>query len=859
MKSLLFSIFLLCTISATANLYKEVNPRLFLTPADIQRAKQQIISDNVAKASYDNLMTNILPLQSRRWQRDFPQKNGRYTMEELFSIAAASKISPTFDVEVAAYALNATDELAEQIRVKMLLEIGTRKALGSWRELGIHEGERLKRFMQSYDLMVETGVFSTEEKQTIKLEILKSARFLELWSLSNNNDLMNLRTNFCFNIKYYPACMIGVVAMYYPEVAEARRWFEISQHDMEYFLFTENFIDGAYGEGSLHYFHPSIDAVIHYILASKNIGFGDYTKHSSLSVFIKKALYWRMNLTAPDGRKVCAGDGHRLPTGTDIFEKAASLFNDGQFKWISQTILERVNNSLLEAPLDILSYNVSIKAEQPTTLMANYPFSGYAIFRSGWEKEDNYFVMKYGASFAGQRGNQREPVIAGHAHEDCMEIEMHYKGIPLFVDGGYRGKYGDYDTYGGFWKATIAHSTVGLGNTYGYDRLDGKYEEHQKEHGKEFRYEVEQKMIGSNNFRLLGLGDAGALTLTSAKAETYTDVEHQRTSIWFRNSSIAIIFDEMFSKNLQNYEWYLNPIGSFIKKDGVLCFGDETAKLDVVPVGDKLPYVSIVSNKSSNVPPYYYPFLAKNQEETAKKGWRWWNYCLMVQSQKAKNTNFLNVLIPYKGNSPYLTTNLGDNGKSIKGNDQEILVSKGNNSDKTVETNGSLGIVSLQKEQLSTYCVNNGSTLKYKNELLFESKLAKYENEYNLSSTVIAVVSIVDKKASITIKPAPWNNSLVLFQPADLNYNMNYSVKVSFKIDKKPSKMVISKSSQVLPKLTDSETDNQIALSDVLTDKKNYEVIRSALGLIKPEFQYNETTNMVTLTLTDGFNQLVWE
>ena len=67
----------------------------------------------------------------------------------------------------------------------------------------------------------------------------------------------------------------------------------------------------------------------------------------------------------------------------------------------------------------------------------------------------------------------------------------------MLVDGGYRGVYANYDTYGGYWKATISHNTVGLGNAYGYNRTDGKYLEHVQKHGKEFRYEKEQKIFHS--------------------------------------------------------------------------------------------------------------------------------------------------------------------------------------------------------------------------------------------------------------------------------------------------------------------------------------------------------------------------
>ena len=77
------------------------------------------------------------------------------------------------------------------------------------------------------------------------------------------------------------------------------------------------------------------------------------------------------------------------------------------------------------------------------------------------------------------------------------------------------GRYQDCDTYGGYAKATVAHNTVGLGNPWGYDRLDGLYAEHVKKHGTQFLYEREQNNIGRADTELIAYGDAGQLGLIS--------------------------------------------------------------------------------------------------------------------------------------------------------------------------------------------------------------------------------------------------------------------------------------------------------------------------------------------------------
>ena len=83
--------------------------------------------------------------------------------------------------------------------------------------------------------------------------------------------------------------------------------------------------------------------------------------------------------------------------------------------------------------------------------------------------------------------------------------------MPITVDPGRVGRYADWETYGGYCKATVAHNTVGLGNKWGYDRLDGLYTEHVKQHGKEFLYETSQNNIGRSNTDLKAFGDVGQL------------------------------------------------------------------------------------------------------------------------------------------------------------------------------------------------------------------------------------------------------------------------------------------------------------------------------------------------------------
>ena len=97
-----------------------------------------------------------------------------------------------------------------------------------------------------------------------------------------------------------------------------------------------------------------------------------------------------------------------------------------------------------------------------------FSFSGYGIFRSGWGAQDNYVLSEVRHyTFIGRRENETGLVISGHAHADALELGSCYKGIPITADRGCVGRYQDWDTYGGYSKATVAHNTVGIGISMG--------------------------------------------------------------------------------------------------------------------------------------------------------------------------------------------------------------------------------------------------------------------------------------------------------------------------------------------------------------------------------------------------------
>lgn len=857
-KGIIFTLLLCQSIVLVAQNKPEVklNPRLYLTQEDVKRAQLQQNNPQL-KPSFDKMKVDLDRVM-KRWKLIVPTKQSDYSMEELFELAKASKTRPEYVLPSVAMVFFPSDEIAKILREMLLYEVGIHQNEGSWRELGIHESERLHRFLFAYDLAGK-DLLAEKEKAAVKKEVNQSGRFLEAWCLESRLNSIYQGETFCFNINYFPISMLGTIAMYYPDLEESEAWLAKAQEEVPRYFLTENFLDGAYGENSMNYWSCAGDAIVGFMQVSRNLGVKDYTKDLPLRKALVNYMYWRANLTAPDGRKTAIGDAHHENDGNKHIEQAAMLLNDPQLVWVSRNSTRLANNGIWE-PDELMFLNLSLPSRKPENRYANYIWSGYGVYRSGWGDLDNYFMMKYGPTFAGRREIEKYPVVAGHAHADCMEIEMFYNGIPMFIDPGFRGVYRDYDIYGGYWKATVAHNTVGIGNKYGYNRTDGKFEEHRKKHGKEFRYEEEQLNIGRQTYRMMAWGDVNSAVLLSSKAETYKNVEHQRSVLWFRNSSLMLVHDKMTSETERPYEWYLNPIGSNLSSGNNYTFGDESAKMDVVQIGNKP--TQVIGKGTPGIPRYYYAFRDEFKAEDKVDGpnARWSKFSLLTESVKAKNAEFFNILIPYKGSNPYKVSDLGSNGKLLASPEENILVS-GKCREKQLTVDGWFGMVRSTKE-LNEYALSNGYELRKDGELLLSSTLQSVQWKDLYDHAVTGIVSIENKRASFTLNPDPWNEYMLMNNPKLVEGEepaVPVRVKISFKVDKKPIRIVKFRSNEEQAELNDPVFSDKVMKGNFFTGKKQYKNIEAKFAREELKFEYDEKSKLVTIILPNGFNQLVWE
>ena len=832
---------------------------LFITDAQIERALKQYGSPEMARSR--EAFEAKLEKNARDWEKMFPVKEGGYSAAEFLAAAETSTYQSDMVTEAAAAFLCPSERNGRILREKLLLEIGIHKANGSWRELGIHQGERLSRYLYAYDAAVRNGLLTEEDRTVIKAELHQAARFLNAWTLESPVNYIYYGQTFCFNIKFFPICILGVAGMYFPEFEESAFWVEQAQEQVTRMMLQENFADGAYGEGSIHYWGPTTNGILLYITASRNLGVRDCMQDLTFRRYFSKWVWWRADLTATDGRKVAIGDAHRVADGSDELLRAAYLLEDHQLAYVFRMIHEGVNGGYLLSPLQLLTFDADFALERPEHLYKNYIWSGYGIFRSGWDIGDNFLMMKYGPTWAGRRSIEKYAVIPGHAHEDCMGLEMLWNGIPMFVDGGYRGVYADYDTYGGFWKATIAHNTVGLGNDWGYSRTDGRFDEHVRKHGKEFRYEKEQKTIGANDQKLMAFSDTEDMGYVSARAGTYEDVEHQRSVLWFRDNSVTIVYDELESPSKQRYEWYLNPAGKVLgSAEDMVTVGDGIARLDIVDI-DGNPRTECIDADTEGTPDYYWPFHRDFSKEVRWDGdnARWWHYTMMVKSIHSADATYFTAMIPYSGTSPYKVSPWAS-GKCFSSDGDNIFVTA-RTSGKDVTANADFAVL-REKDGNESYMMKDGCEFSIgdRTYLRAELKSTAWEGLYDPKTT--GTVSLSAQRASFILAPDPWSDHLVLYNPKieeGKEEPVPIAVSISFYTGKAPEKIVWERSNEKMPQFDRPEYDRMISEGNFLTGLKNYREIDSRLPRKEIPFSYDAGTGMVTVTLPEGFNHIVWK
>ena len=275
--------------------------------------------------------------------------------------------------------------------------------------------------------------------------------------------------------------------------------------------------------------------------------------------------------------------------------------------------------------------------------------------------------------------------------------------------------------------------------------------------------------------------------------------------------------------------------------------------------------VQIATKGDPLVPPYYlglrpdgersvmgfkgsrHPFIVKD---------RWEIFSLLVLQSKAKQTEFLNVLIPYEKQAPLNRTPMGENGVKLAGADTTVLVAGGGDRNSALAVDGGFGVARLDKGNLTSYALHHGHGLTMGTQELVRVKLVSEAWAPFFDSAVTVAVSLPDRRASINIAANPMDRGLIMFSPKieeGKEPPLPIQVSVSFKADEKPRRIIAIYSVTEMPALTDPGFERKIA------PVWNPDYHSRFYKRETPDFTWNEQAKTISVVLDYGIRQLVWE
>lgn len=303
----------------------------------------------------------------------------------------------------------------------------------------------------------------------------------------------------------------------------------------EYFAYTEpNWgVDAGYAE-SIAYLHYGLLNAVYFIEALKR------TTGKDISPFIRKdildeALYglfhdenngWVM-LNFND-----SGLGDNL--SADFYALAARHTRNAHIQWM----LEETHHDS-HTIHSILARDESLKPLSPAGLPKAKFFRdiGWAVFRTGWEKNSSLFAVKF---------------RQGRGHEDLGQFVIYHCGQRHIVDPG-AVNYAN-EIYQTFLNQTKAHNVV-MVDGFRQQRVDGK--------NIQFAY--------SN-----GVGIAAA-DLTPA----YQDLVNRWTrGVGFLAHGIYFVWDSLEAPEEHQYSWLIHPNNSFETNENTASFGESPSALE---------------------------------------------------------------------------------------------------------------------------------------------------------------------------------------------------------------------------------------------------------------------------------------
>jgi len=271
------------------------------------------------------------------------------------------------------------------------------------------------------------------------LDALSHARILRTLQLHGRF----ISRNLSFYVSPYnhligEATALFVLGTLFPEFHEAERWRKKGWTILNDQIARQFHRDGMGVEQAISYHHFTLGFfLLAAILAERN----DLPLPPAMREPLERALEFSMFSIQPDGGHPMIGDNDNarsiyfgdyqtwdfrevLALGAIMFQRSDMKKMAGEF---SESCL------WLLGPESHQKFTL-LNSSAPVERSKFFRDSGYAIFRTGWNRDDHYFIFDCGQQSDGL--HRDETVSVAHGHADFLSFTLNAHGAPLLIDSG---------------------------------------------------------------------------------------------------------------------------------------------------------------------------------------------------------------------------------------------------------------------------------------------------------------------------------------------------------------------------------------------------------------------------------------
>lgn len=191
-------------------------------------------------------------------------------------------------------------------------------------------------------------------------------------------------------------------AVYFPEFKESKEWRDYAAKQMRNVEVTQFLPDGMESELSTMYDNLEIDNLLNIADLANGVGRLNELPEGYIAD-LEKAFYFDLYIMTPNRKDPEFNDSASYGLASQ-FALALKYFPDNQeFQWGATD---------------------GAQGHAPAETSHEFPYAGFYVMRSGWEKDANYFVLRAG------------PMGENHSHQDKLNVILWPYGRELLFNTG---------------------------------------------------------------------------------------------------------------------------------------------------------------------------------------------------------------------------------------------------------------------------------------------------------------------------------------------------------------------------------------------------------------------------------------